>query len=270
MSTYSDLLDYYVERYNAGDLAAVMDLYADDAVQLMPDGIFKGRDEIEKRLALELNAFTEVRHSVESFLEQDDLFADEFIFRGTHTSTVRLPDGTELPPTGLRVEIRGMELVQMRDSKIIVDNLYYDNVAVLAQLGLLPQPKPARHIELHAQLKIRPGKVEEFKAQAAEIVRLAQQLDTKTLRFDWFISDDGTRCEIHEVYADEAAFFEHGQHIMQARSKLFADTVDVANGGHRVTAFGDVPPRIVEMANAHGNGIERYSFLQGLEPAPAI
>lgn len=270
MSNYSDLLDHYVERYNAGDLAAVMDLYADDAVQLMPDGIFNGRDEIERRLALELNAFTDIRHSVERFLEQDEVFADEFIFRGTHTATVRLPDGTNLAPTGRRVEIRGMELVQMRDGKIIVDNLYYDNVAVLAQLGLLPQPKPASHIELQAQLRIRPGKAEAFKVQAAEIVRLAQELDTNTLRFDWFISDDGTRAEVHEIYADEAAFFEHSQHIMQARAKLFADTVDVANGGHRVTAFGNVPARIVEMANAHGNGIEHYSFLQGLEPAPAV
>ena len=32
MSAYRRLLDRYVERYNAGDLDGVMDLYADDAV----------------------------------------------------------------------------------------------------------------------------------------------------------------------------------------------------------------------------------------------
>ena len=42
MSAYSELLDYYVERYNAGDLDAVMDLYAEDAVQIMPEGTFEG------------------------------------------------------------------------------------------------------------------------------------------------------------------------------------------------------------------------------------
>ena len=41
--------------------------------------------------------------------------------------------------TGKRVEEPGMELVVMRDEKIVVDNLYYDNLAVAAQLGLLPQ-----------------------------------------------------------------------------------------------------------------------------------
>ena len=31
-------------QYNAGDLDAVMDLYAEDAVQNMPDGTFVGED----------------------------------------------------------------------------------------------------------------------------------------------------------------------------------------------------------------------------------
>jgi steroid delta-isomerase-like uncharacterized protein len=139
MSAYSDLLDYYVERYNAGDLDAVMDLYAEDAVQIMPDGIFEGRDVIRDRLALELNGFTDVHHTVVSFVEQGDSFADEWIFRGTHTAPFPLPDGTELPPTGKRVEIRGMELCVVRDGKLVVDNLYYDNLGIAAQLGLIPQ-----------------------------------------------------------------------------------------------------------------------------------
>jgi steroid delta-isomerase-like uncharacterized protein len=132
-------LDDYVERYNAGDLEAVMKLYAEDAVQLMPEGIFQGRDAIRDRLAQELNGFTDVQWTVESFVEQGDSFADEWIFRGTHTAPFPLPDGTELPPTGKRIEIRGMEYVQMRDGKIVVDNLYYDNLGIAAQLGLLPQ-----------------------------------------------------------------------------------------------------------------------------------
>ena len=50
-----------------------------------------------------------------------------------------MPDGTELPPTGRRIELRGMELVVVRDGKIVIDNLYYDNAAVMAQLGLVPE-----------------------------------------------------------------------------------------------------------------------------------
>ena len=122
------------------------------------------------------------------------------------------------------------------------------------------------HLELHAQLKIRPGRLEGFKAQAGEIVRLAQEQDTQTLRFDWYISEDGTQCEVHETYEGEAGFFEHTQHIMEARAKLFGNFVD----GHHVTAYGDAPQRIVDMANVHASGLERYSFLQGLQPEPMV
>jgi steroid delta-isomerase-like uncharacterized protein len=139
MSANRKLLDRYVEWYNAGDLDAVMDLYAEDAVQLMPDGTFEGRSAIRERLAQELNGFSDVAHRVESFVEQGDAFADEWTFVGTHTGAVALPDGSQLPPTGKRVEIRGMELVQVRDGRIVIDNLYYDNMAVLAQLGLVPE-----------------------------------------------------------------------------------------------------------------------------------
>src|SRR5262249_46609080 len=69
-----------------------------------------------------------------------DAFADEWVFVGTHTGPLQLPDGTELAATGKRVEMPGMELVEVRDGKIVVDNLYYDNLAVAAQFGLLPQP----------------------------------------------------------------------------------------------------------------------------------
>jgi steroid delta-isomerase-like uncharacterized protein len=143
MDSYRSLLDRYVERYNAKDLDAVMDLYADDAVQYMPDGTFEGRDTIRDRLARELDAFSDIAHRVVSYTEQDDQFADEWVFVGTHTGPVALPDGTEVPPTGKRIEIPGMEIVKMRDGKIVANNLYYDNLAVLVQLGLLPQPVAA-------------------------------------------------------------------------------------------------------------------------------
>ncbi len=139
MTAKRKLLERYVELYNAGDLDACMDLYAEDAVQTMPDGAFQGRDAIRERLARELEGLPDATYIVGSFVEQGDTFADEWIFVGTHTGPFPLPDGSQLPPTGKRVEIRGMELVQVREGKIVVDNLYYDNMAVLVQLGLVPE-----------------------------------------------------------------------------------------------------------------------------------
>jgi predicted ester cyclase len=139
MSANSEILGRYVELYNAGDLDGVMDLYAEDAVQLMPEGTFEGRSAIRERLARDLVACPDIAWTVLSFVEQGDTFADEWSFVATHSGPFQLPDGTELPPTGRQVELRGMELVVVRDGKIVVDNLYYDNMAVMAQLGLVPE-----------------------------------------------------------------------------------------------------------------------------------
>jgi steroid delta-isomerase-like uncharacterized protein len=139
MSANHELLDRYVELYNDGELDACMELYADDAVQLMHDGTFEGLSEIHERLARDLIAFPDAKYTVASFVEQGDSFADEWTFTGTNTGPFRLPEGTEVPPTGRRMEIRGMELVQVRHGKIVVDNLYYDFMAALAQLGLVPE-----------------------------------------------------------------------------------------------------------------------------------
>jgi predicted ester cyclase len=105
----------------------------------MPDGTFTGRSAIRDRLAKELVAFSDLAHRYISYVEQGDAFADEWVFVGTHTGPVVLPDGTQIPATGKRVEVQGMELVRVRDGKVVVDNLYYDNLAVAAQLGLIPQ-----------------------------------------------------------------------------------------------------------------------------------
>jgi len=143
MERYRSVLERYIERYNAGDLDGVMDLYAEDSTQLMPDGTFEGRSVIRDRLVKELAAFSDIAHRYISYVEQDDAFADEWVFEGTHTGPLQLPYGGELPATGRRVQVRGMELVRMRDGKIVVDNVYYDNVAVAAQLGLLERLVPS-------------------------------------------------------------------------------------------------------------------------------
>jgi len=140
MDKYKGLLENYVDWYKARDLDAIMDLYAEDAVQGMPEGIFEGRGTIRERLAQELAAFSDIDWGFVSYIEQDDSFADEWFFVGTHTGPFRMPDGTDLAPTGKRVELHGMELVKLRDGEIIVDNLYYDNLTIAVQLGLAPAP----------------------------------------------------------------------------------------------------------------------------------
>lgn len=122
------------------------------------------------------------------------------------------------------------------------------------------------HVELRAQMTIRPGQLDGFKTQAGELMRLTRELDTQTLRYDWFISADGARCEVHEAYANEQGLFEHNDHIKDARATLFRDYAD----GHHMTAYGDVSQRLIDLSRHHAGGLEHYTFLAGMRPEPAV
>ena len=118
--------------------------------------------------------------------------------------------------------------------------------------------------EVTARLKIREGQLEGFKRQAAELMRLARELDTNTRRYDWFISDDGTQCEVREAYVDADALVEHAQHVGEARNKLFRDFAD----GHHMTFYAEPSPALAEAMRAIPPGaveVTQFSFFQGLE-----
>ena len=122
------------------------------------------------------------------------------------------------------------------------------------------------HLELQAHVKIRPGQLDGFKAQAAEIMRITREQDTRTTRYDWFINENGTECEVHEAYLNEEGLFEHNMHVMEARAVLFRDYAF----DHRMTAFGEVSQQLRDLSTKHAGGIAVYSFLQGLEAAAAF
>lgn len=76
-----------------------------------------------------------------------DSLVDEMIFRFTHTSEVdwMLPG---IPPTGRRVEVPLVAIVQFRGGKLVHEHIYWDQASVLVQVGLLdPAGLPVAGIE---------------------------------------------------------------------------------------------------------------------------
>jgi quinol monooxygenase YgiN len=117
--------------------------------------------------------------------------------------------------------------------------------------------------EVTARLKIRDGELEGFRQQAAEMMRLAREKDTKTLRYDWFVSDDGTECEVREAYTDADALIEHGMNVGAARDKLFREYAD----GHHMTLYAEPSPALaalIEKLSAHVR-FTQLEFFQGLD-----
>ena len=109
----------------------------------------------------------------------------------------------------------------------------------------------------------RDGELEGFTQQAAEMMRLTREKDTRTLRYDWFLSNDGTQCEVREGYVDADGLLEHANNVGEARAKLFRDFAY----GHDMTIYGEPSPALAEAMEALAGVVQfnRFSLLQGLD-----
>jgi quinol monooxygenase YgiN len=117
--------------------------------------------------------------------------------------------------------------------------------------------------EVRARLKIRNGQLEGFKQQAAEMMRLAREKDTGTLAYDWYLSTDGTECEVREAYVDPDALIDHASHVREARDVLFSEFAY----GHHVVFYGDPGPRLTGLIDKLGVKHTDFVLLQEFDPA---
>jgi carboxymethylenebutenolidase len=77
---------------------------------------------------------------------------DEFVSRFTHSIQMDwlLPG---IPPTGKRLEIATVVIVQFENGKIVQERLYWDHASVLAQLGLIDRSLPVLGAEGAQQVR---------------------------------------------------------------------------------------------------------------------
>jgi len=122
------------------------------------------------------------------------------------------------------------------------------------------------NLEISAHMSVRPGCLEGFKKQAAELIRITKEKDTSTLRYDWFISTDGTACEVREAYSKPEGLIEHNANILEARTKLFQDFAD----GHYMTFYGDVSQPLLDLLKKHAVDYKWFIFYEGLGSSPDI
>ena len=119
--------------------------------------------------------------------------------------------------------------------------------------------------EARAHLKVRDGQLEGFKRQAVEMMRVTREKDTGTLAYDWFLSKDGTECEVHETDVNTDALVEHAVNVREARAAMFAQFAY----DHQMAFYGDPSPRLIALLDKIGVDAEWFTLLQAFEPASA-
>jgi uncharacterized protein (TIGR02246 family) len=129
---------------NAHDLNPIGDMYAEDAELVWPGlGPTRGRNAIVAFYATLFGAFPDVHVTIKRIIEQGDAVAIEYVSEGTHSGPLPMPAG-ELPPTNRRMRTEATSVGTADGEGLIkTQREYFDQVEILAQLGLMPAPEPS-------------------------------------------------------------------------------------------------------------------------------
>jgi steroid delta-isomerase-like uncharacterized protein len=133
----ADEVRAFVERHTASfrarDVAAFVADYAEDAILETPSsGTHRGRREIAESLESWHAAFPAEEITLERIIAENDQVAVFFQLVGTHQG-----DFLGLPPTGKRIEIRGVLLQRFEHDLIVHERRLYDFSGLLIKLGVL-------------------------------------------------------------------------------------------------------------------------------------
>jgi predicted ester cyclase len=143
MADTKSVADAAVAAFNAHDEAAMRAMYADNAVLEAPGGVhLEGPDACSAYGMVWLRAFPDATLTVHNQVIAGDSAVHEFTFDGTHTDTLSAPSG-DVPATNRHLTGRGTEIIRVADDKVVSHHLYFDQVDVMSQLGLMPEPATA-------------------------------------------------------------------------------------------------------------------------------
>ena len=137
----------FAERDATASVATMTDMPSVNHIPVMTGG--HGREELHafyaEHFLVRMPADTELTRLSRTVGQERVI--DEFIFRFTHDLEMdwMLPG---IPPTGRRVEVPFVVIVEFQGDKIASERIYWDQASVLVQLGLLdPSRLPITGVE---------------------------------------------------------------------------------------------------------------------------
>jgi len=124
---------------NAHDAAAAAMCTAPDVEIQGPTGELRGRDAVQLLAQTFMTAFPDNEWLEAHQVASGDTVVTEYVLEGTHSGALQTPMGA-LKPTGRRVASRACDVSRVRDGEIYSAHLYWDNLALMSALGIVPVP----------------------------------------------------------------------------------------------------------------------------------
>jgi steroid delta-isomerase-like uncharacterized protein len=134
-------LQEFIDRYNAAwndhDVEKIVSLHTEDSVfeNHVTGDVNVGREQIGRAIAGIFSVFPDLSFETRRAYIREDLVVQEWTARGTHEGTMTR-SGMDVPPTGRKVEYKGMDVIPIRDGLVARKDVYSDSVTLLRQLGL--------------------------------------------------------------------------------------------------------------------------------------
>ena len=143
MADLKELSQRSIAAWNAHDANALAALDHTDVVFTAPSPT--GRTELRGREAAKeytqswFTAFPDAKTTIINEVIAGDYIVQECTFQGTNTGTWKSEVG-DMPATGKTLKGEYCLIAKVRDGLFVSSNLYFDQVQVLTQLGLMPAP----------------------------------------------------------------------------------------------------------------------------------
>ena len=118
-----------------------------------------------------------------------------------------------------------------------------------------------QELQMTTRMRLRAGRLEQFKRQALACIQQAASKDVGLLRYDWLISRDGVTCEVREAYTGSEALLLHRANLAGEQDALLSNFVEE----QVVTAYAEPSPQLVRLVDALGARVTWFSLFRGLK-----
>ena len=133
LATFSDVIN---QAWNSHDMEKVLSFYSSQYVgeDVGQAFLLRGHEGIRAMLENYWQAFPDLEFTVTDTVVQDSRMAIAWMAEGTHQGTIM-----NIPPTGHRVAVRGVSILDVEDGLIVRGQYIWDLAGMLRHMGLLPE-----------------------------------------------------------------------------------------------------------------------------------
>ncbi len=141
MHNLKAVADRSLQAWRARDAEAYAGCYAEGATIAAPGGVeLRGRDGAKQFLASWVDGVPDNEITITHEHVCGTSVVQEAVFSGTHTGGLMAPNGEVIPATGRSISAAYVDVFEVEGDRIASQRLYFDQVELLTQLGLMPDP----------------------------------------------------------------------------------------------------------------------------------